>query len=153
MTRVEKNKIVLKRKRIMIITLLLIILFFSSIIILCAIGKPGLFSVITGITLVSSILLGLIFTMIGSLYSNHLDNYRREIQKKREGILLKIALGYLDEKPYDIEKIKEISTIIHEPTNSGVLMGYYMAVSKNSNDKVAQEIGAYFEKAYFDKRK
>ena len=137
----------------LIATTALIIIFFSSIITLCALGKPGIFSVITGITLVSSILLGLIFTMISSLYSNQLDNYRREIQKKREGTLLKIALGYLDEKPYDIEKVKQISTIIHEPTNSGVLMGYYIAVSKNSDDKTAQEIGAYFEKAYFAKRK
>ena len=153
MTRIEKNKVVLKRKRMLITTTSLIIIFFLSIIILCIIGKPGLFSTIAAITLISSMLLGLIFTMYLILYSNQLDNYRREIQKKREAILLKIALGYLDEKPYDIEKVKQISTIIHEPTNSGVLMGYYIAVSKNSDDKTAQEIGAYFEKAYFAKRK
>ena len=153
MTRIEKNKVVLKRKRMLIATTSLIIIFFLSIIILCIIGKPGLFSTIAAITLISSMLLGLIFTMYLILYSNQLDNYRREIQKKREAILLKIALGYLDEKPYDIEKVKQISTIIHEQTNSGILMGYYMAVSKNSDNETAKEIGANFKKRYFDKRK
>ena len=90
MTRIEKNRIVLKRKRMSIATISLIIIFFSSIITLCAVGKP---SVIMGITLVSSILLGLIFTMIVGSYSNQLYNYRREIQRKREAILLQMSFG------------------------------------------------------------
>ena len=152
MTRIEKNKISLKAKRVSQVQFTAIAIFLVALLSLLFIYNDFMVRILA-ITMAISIVTFLFLAPWSSDLDKKLSVYKKDLERKREGILLKIALGYLDEKPYDIEKIKEISIIIKQPTNSGVLMGYYMATSKNSDNEEARKMGEYFQKAYFDKRK
>ena len=152
MTRIEKNSIKRKRKTFLILAISGLAEIVLSGITLFSFNLSGTIQAILVSSMIVFVFVSLAFNMIADYNRSLLENYRRELNDKRDNVILKLIVNLINTNFIDNnKKIKDYYNLIHSNTYRTFAKGYYMANARLSLDSNMVKVSEEFLEEYIYK--